>query len=177
MLDSVSSNYLLIFTLMSQALLVYFMLSGLWDGLMHRSIYRRVNLSPWRYSLKGFDVSENPRPFYLRRKINGVGLRGSPDFVFRDRLSGRYLVIDYKKRPHDGKVSSYELFQMTLYLGLINRFWLPEAKGKLLYSDKMVDVSLNPEILERLTKEYGAMLLDFKAKTLDSLPEPLRVLR
>lgn len=81
------------------------------------------------------DLGRIKRPLYLR----GERLCGSPDAVFRHWFNGAMICGELKSRQR-GNPLPRELFQVTLYCGLIQHRYRRPCSGLLRYPNRTVAV-------------------------------------
>ncbi|GIU32014.1 hypothetical protein TUM3792_44240 [Shewanella sp. MBTL60-007] len=84
---------------------------------------------PWYCIVLGADIGGWKKPWFIKRR----GVCGAPDAVFFDPLRFRYIAGEFKSRAFNGRITIREKYQLTLYTGLIQRFWLPQAQGVIAY--------------------------------------------
>ena len=97
---------------------------------LHRRRYtnrlcRRWGLDPMRVRVIASDLGRHRAAWSLRAD----GLVGNPDVLFRDRANGRPIVGEAKSRHYKGSVTPYERYQVTLYLGMVERLYRQPAQG------------------------------------------------
>jgi len=97
---------------------------------------RAFGLDPVRYRVLGADVGGFRVPFDVRAD----GLIGRPDAVFRAKDRDEVVVGEVKSRRHQGRITRYERYQMTLYQGAVRAQLRTEAvRGLLRYRDRIVE--------------------------------------
>lgn len=111
----------LVFLLVASIGLLMVILRGL-------SIKRQFHM-PWYCIVLGADIGGWKKPWFIKRR----GVCGAPDAVFFDPLRFRYIAGEFKSRAFNGRMTNREKYQLTLYTGLIQRFWLPQAQGVIAY--------------------------------------------
>ena len=101
---------------------------------------RRFGLDPAIYNVIGADIGGLCRVHWLE----GDGLRGKPDAVFKHKDSGAVIVGEAKSRRYRGALKPYEENQMQLYLGLARRQFGRRVRGLVRYrGGKLVEVQPN----------------------------------
>jgi len=117
-----------------------------------------------QYQLLGTDLGRNAGP--IRLLVDG--LIGVPDALFRKRDGDLLIVGEAKSRHYRGRVTLYERYQVTLYMGMcIKRYGKPVA-GRIRYGcGHVVPLSYDPEIyrqLKSLIPQYEKVVASFRAK-------------
>jgi len=108
---------------------------------------RSFGLDPAGYRVLGADVGEFARPFGVRAD----GLIGRPDAVFLSRDGTEVIVGEVKSRHHRGRITEYERYQMTLYLGAVRqRFRRHSVRGLLRFHDVVVESRFEESTYQRL---------------------------
>lgn len=79
------------------------------------SLRLRFGVLPVLYAKAFGDLAGNP----LTLSCDGV--TGRPDIVFRNRITGRYIVGEYKSFPLKGAKREAAILQALLYAGMLNR--------------------------------------------------------
>jgi hypothetical protein len=98
-------------------------------------VCRSFGLDPTRYRVPGSDVGGFAVPF----SIEADGLMGRPDAVFMSRDNSEVVVGEVKSRHHQGRITRYERFQITLYLGSGRAQLRTDAvRGLIRYRDRVV---------------------------------------
>jgi len=102
------------------------------------ALYDQLDLPLSGYRIIGHDLGESRTAI----KISAFGINGKPDVIAEHKRKRRIRVYDVKARRYSGRVSNYELFQMTLYVGIL-RTTRPgyEVEGYLKFRDQVVPVS------------------------------------
>lgn len=116
---------------MSQELSLLIVIVGICLPLMllrGLSIKQQFKL-PWYIIVLGADIGGWKKPWYIRRN----GICGAPDAVFFDPMRFCYIAGEFKTRTFNGRMTLREKYQLTLYTGLLQRFWLTRAKGIIAY--------------------------------------------
>ena len=90
---------------------------------------RLFGLDPSEYQLIGSDLGGGRDKLFLR----GDGVVGAPDAVFRRRSDGEIVVGEAKSRRYRGSVSTYERYQVILYLGVSRRRYRRRVRGLIRY--------------------------------------------
>ncbi len=110
-------------------------------------ICRRWGLDPDRVRVVASDLGRHRATWSLRAD----GLVGNPDVLFRDRGNGRLIVGEAKSRHHRGSVTPYERYQVTLYLGMVERLYRRPATAVLLYGNgRLVRLDFDEGLYRRL---------------------------
>ena len=108
---------------------------------------RSFGLDPARYRVLGADVGDFATPF----GVNADGLIGRPDAVFISCDRAEVIIGEVKSRHHRGRISEYERYQMTLYLGAVReRFRHQSVRGLLRFHDAVVESRFEESTYQRL---------------------------
>jgi hypothetical protein len=108
------------------------------------------------YRVLGSDVGGHAR----RYLIEADGLRGAPDAVFAS--ADELVVGDVKRRVYRGALTPYERYQMTLYLGMLQRRHpRRRVRGLLRYRNAVIDVPFDPDLYAWLL----AQLPEYRRRT------------
>lgn len=93
--------------------------------------------------------TRNGKPKFLKKKE----VVGVPDALFFNPLKVRYIVGELKSRHYTGEITRYEKAQITLYLGLCDKWFLLKPRGVMLYGDgNTVSVNLNRHLFNEIFK-------------------------
>ena len=110
-------------------------------------ICRRWGLDPASVRVIASDLGRHRASWSLRAD----GLVGNPDALFRDRGNGRLIVGEAKSRHYKGSVTPYERYQVTLYLGMVERLYRRPAAAILLYGNgRRVPLDFDEDLYSRL---------------------------
>lgn len=110
-------------------------------------ICRRWGLDPAHVRVIASDLGRHRATWSLRAD----GLVGNPDALFRDRTSGRFIVGEAKSRHYRGSITPYERYQVTLYLGMVERLYRRQARAILLYGNgRRVPLDFDEALYRRL---------------------------
>lgn len=105
-------------------------------------VLQLFDLDAERFEVLGFDLGDGSRKVMLR----GDGLIGAPDAIFKRRHDGCIVIGDYKARRFRGQPSTYERYQMVLYMGVARRRYRRPVAGLLSYGCGHVEpVAFEPE--------------------------------
>ncbi len=92
------------------------------------SVKRKLQV-PLYYLFLGGDVGGR-KPI----KVENKNLVGMPDALFFNLLKLRFVVCEFKSRNYTG-VNLYERAQITLYMGMLNKWYLPAPQGIVAYGN------------------------------------------
>ena len=108
---------------------------------------RFFHLDPASVELIGSDFGKSDNPVWLL----GDHLVGKPDAMFLDPAAGEHIIGEAKSRRFRGRITDYERYQVTLYLGLVQvQYGLP-ARGLLRYGcGQVVPIEFDPDLYEHL---------------------------
>ena len=85
------------------------------------------------------------------------GLAGNPDVLFRDGRTRQVIVGEAKSRHFKGTVTSYERYQVILYLGMVNRTYRQPVKAILLYGNgRRVPLQFDENLYRHLLAQIPA---------------------
>ena len=108
---------------------------------------RSFGLDPNRYRVPGADVGGFAVPF----SIEADGLMGRPDAVFMAKDTSEVVVGELKSRYHQGRITRYERFQITLYLGAVRaRLRTDAVRGLICYRDRVVEAPFHEQAYRHL---------------------------
>jgi len=116
------------------------------------------DLEPGKHQLIGSDLGGSKDKVFLRAD----GVVGAPDAVFR-RIEDRSIVIgEAKRRRLTGGPTTYERYQVMLYLGLARRKFGTDVQGVLRYGCGRVvsvefDTNLYAELVSLLPDYHRAV--------------------
>tara|TARA_R110002051_G_scaffold325718_2_gene430452 strand:- start:2861 stop:3292 length:432 start_codon:yes stop_codon:yes gene_type:complete len=103
---------------------------------------------PFYCLLVSSDVG-NRKPKFLRKCI----LVGVPDALFFNPLKMRYIVGELKSRYYTGEITRYEEAQITLYMGMCNKWYLLKPSGVMLYGNgRVAPVKYNSNLFKSIFK-------------------------
>ncbi len=86
-----------------------------------------------------------------RPSLVADGLAGSPDALMRERREGTIIVGEAKSRHYRGRVTPYEYYQATLYLGMAKRLYRRPVRAILLYGNgRLVPVEFDEDLYRSL---------------------------
>lgn len=94
-------------------------------------ICRRWGLDPARIRVIASDLGRQRATWSLRTD----GLAGNPDVIFRDRATRHIIIGETKSRHYKGSITPYELYQVTLYLGMAVSLYRQPARAILLFGN------------------------------------------
>ena len=110
-------------------------------------ICRRWGLDPGRVRVVASDLGRHRASWSLRAD----GLAGNPDVIFRERATRHIIIGEAKSRHYRGSITPYELYQVTLYLGMASRIYRQPAKAILLFGNgRRVPVEFDPAAYRHL---------------------------
>ena len=92
------------------------------------SVKRKLQV-PLYYLYLGGDIGGR-KPITVENK----NLTGMPDALFFNLLKLRFVVCEFKSRNYTG-VNLYERAQITLYMGMLNKWYLPSPQGIVAYGN------------------------------------------
>ncbi len=79
------------------------------------------------------------------------GLAGSPDALMRENRGGAIIIGEAKSSHYRGRVTSYELYQATLYLGMAHRLYRRPVRAILLCGcGRLIPLDFDEELDRRL---------------------------
>jgi hypothetical protein len=108
---------------------------------------RSFGLDPARYRVLGADVGNFATPF----GVQADGLIGRPDAVFISCDRAEVIIGEVKSRHHRGRITEYERYQMTLYLGAVRqRFRHQSVRGLLRFHDVVIDLRFEERTYQHL---------------------------
>ena len=108
---------------------------------------RSFGLDPARYRVLGADVGG----FLVTFDVLADGLIGRPDAVFAAKDGSEVVVGEVKSRLHKNRITRYERYQMTLYLGAVRSQLRTEAvRGLIRYRDGVVEAPFCAETYREL---------------------------
>jgi hypothetical protein len=111
------------------------------------NLCRSFGLDRARYRVLGADVGNFATPF----GVQADGLIGRPDAVFISHDGTEIVVGEVKSRRHRGRITEYERYQMTLYLGAVRqRFRRQSVRGLLRFHDAVVESRFEESTYQRL---------------------------
>ncbi|MBO9471128.1 hypothetical protein J7355_13585 [Endozoicomonas sp. G2_2] len=121
-----------------------------------RQLRQRFGVSR-RSQILARDVGPGGQANAHPRLLHADGMTGAPDVLFRDRK--KLIAGEYKARRVKAGVRRRELYQITLYLGMLKSLY-PAAKveGRLVYHDCCKRVRFDPKLYAwLLTKRAGTL--------------------
>ncbi len=119
----------------------------MWRGVGVKQIFN----FPIYYIFLGADIGGHKKGFKLSR----YNIFGIPDAVFFDPLHFRFVIGEYKSREYrkSNRVHWREMYQVTLYGGLVNRFFLRKPRIVICYGcGHTEEVNYNKKIFKQLLK-------------------------
>ena len=112
-----------------------------------RDIVRRWGLDPASCRVLASDLARHGS----RPSLVADGLAGSPDALMRERREGTIIVGEAKSRHYRGRVTPYEYYQVTLYLGMAKRLYRRPVRAILLYGNgRLVPLEFDEDLYRRL---------------------------
>jgi CRISPR/Cas system-associated exonuclease Cas4 (RecB family) len=98
------------------------------------------------YRVVGADIGKHPVPAYVNYKI----ITGKPDSLFHSSQRSHWVVGEVKARKHKGQVHDHELYQVTLYIGMVKRSRKGMVEGYIRYDDRLVAIPYNEQLFQSL---------------------------
>ena len=112
-----------------------------------RNIVRRWGLDPATCRVLASDLARHRS----RPSLVADGLAGSPDALMRERREGTIIVGETKSRHYRGRVTPYEYYQVTLYLGMAKRLYRRPVRAILLYGNgRLVPLEFDEDLYRSL---------------------------
>lgn len=102
---------------------------------------------PPDYRVLGTDLGGSKEQLTLRAD----GLIGKPDSAFHSSRRNHWVAGEYKSRKYYGKIRQRELYQVTMYVGMMRSLYRTEnVYGIIRFADKAVRVPFDPVLYARL---------------------------
>lgn len=121
-------------------------------------LYEQLALSPKEYRIIGHDLAGRGKAI----QISAFGIMGKPDVLVEHRRMKRLRVYDLKSRNYKGRMTNYEQFQMTLYMGILKTLHPGyEVEGFIRYRNQLVPVQYSHRLF--------LALKDLKTEALQSI--------
>ena len=118
-----------------------------------KEIVRRWGLDPATCRVLAADLASHKS----RPSLVVDGLAGSPDVLIRERASGTVIVGEAKSRHYRGRVTPYEHYQVTLYLGMAHRIYRRPVRAILLYGNhRRVPIEFDEGLYRHLLHQLPA---------------------
>jgi hypothetical protein len=120
-------------------------------------IKTRFNL-PWYYQVISHDLGNNPKIKYLNYK----GVVGVPDAIFKHCLLPKWIVGEVKGRRYSGTIRDREKYQLTLYLGFVNKKQIGTVSGLFLFKNAVVPFAFQRKSFNWLISNKKSAIKELK---------------
>lgn len=162
---------MMLMLLVAAALLIY----GFSKSSDDRQIYGKFGLSASAFKLISTDLGKRKSSIRLSR----YGINGIPDAVFEAKGEPLIIVGEFKSRRYKQVVRLYEFYQLTLYLGHIQRLYPNHSvQGALAYADRVVVIEFDKAVYSGLlgmSKEMRSSMASKKIVSSEPLHKRIKI--